>query len=295
MPAANPLREAALRAAARGWHVFPLRPNAKTPALEGDWSGHASTEPDQIRDWWNTNPRRNIAIATGLSGLLVIDIDIEHRSPRQPSTPPAAQRLLDRLEAITGDPAGLLTFAVRTPSGGAHFYYRAPATPELGCSVGRIGPSIDSRGRGGYVVAAGSRTRAGTYRIIDARPAAELPAALVELLVPPAPPPASNHPGSGLSPAYADPYLAAIVAGETRRVANPAPNTRNITVFHAAITLGRLVAGGELTEQQVRAELTAAALTHVGVDGFTHAELDRAITNGLAYGAQRPRYLIADR
>ncbi|WP_191094410.1 bifunctional DNA primase/polymerase [Nocardia colli] len=291
---ANPLRDAALRAATRGWYVFPLRANAKTPALAGDWSGHATTDADRIRDWWNDNPRRNIAIATGPSALLVVDIDIEDRDPTQPAIPPTAQILRARLAAFTGDSAGLRTFAVRTPSGGAHFYYRAPATPELGCSVGRIGPSIDSRGRGGYVVAAGSRTRAGIYRVIDARPVAELPAALAELLVPLTPQPASNQPDSNPSPAYTNPYLAAIVAGETHRVANPAPNTRNNTVFHAAITLGRLVAGGELTEQQVRTELTAAALDHIGVDGFTHTELDRAITNGLAYGAQRPRHLIAD-
>ncbi|WP_344319469.1 bifunctional DNA primase/polymerase, partial [Nocardia ninae] len=65
MPAANPLREAALQAAARGWHVFPLRPNAKTPALQGSWQGHATTDPDQIRQWWNTKPRRNLL--TGLA------------------------------------------------------------------------------------------------------------------------------------------------------------------------------------------------------------------------------------
>ncbi|WP_167769059.1 bifunctional DNA primase/polymerase [Nocardia sp. CS682] len=290
MSAANPLREAALQAAARGWHVFPLRPHAKTPSLEGDWAAHATTDPDQIRDWWNDNPRRNIAIATGLSGLLVIDIDIEHRRTGPQSAPPAAEKLLSRLSAITGDSASLRTFAVQTPSGGAHFYYHAPTAPELGCSVGRIAPSIDSRGRGGYVVAAGSRTRAGTYRVIDGRPVAELPAPLVELLVPPAPQSSSN-----LAPGHPSAYLAAIVADETRRVANPAPHTRNLTLFDAAVTLGRLVAAGELTEQHVRTQLTAAAIKHVGIDGFTHAELDRAITNGLAYGAHRPRYLASDR
>ncbi|MEV6558316.1 bifunctional DNA primase/polymerase [Nocardia sp. NPDC051756] len=116
MSAANPLRDSALQAAERGWHVFPLRRNAKTPALEGDWTIHATTDPDQIRNWWNTNPHRNIAIATGLSGLLVIDIDIEHRRPGSPSKPPTSQQLLARLAAVTGDGDDLRTFAVRTPS-----------------------------------------------------------------------------------------------------------------------------------------------------------------------------------
>ncbi|WP_405166447.1 bifunctional DNA primase/polymerase [Nocardia sp. NBC_01499] len=287
MSAANPLREAAMRAAGRGWYVFPLRPNAKTPALQGDWSGHATTDPDQIRRWWNENPRRNIAIATGLSGLLVIDIDIRRADPA--SAVPTTQQLLARLAAITGDPSAVHTFAVRTPSGGAHFYYRAPTSPELGCSVGRIGPLIDSRGRGGYVVAAGSRTRTGTYRLIDTHPIAELPPALVELLAPPPPQPSSDPP-----PGHPSAYLAAIVTDEARQVANAAPRTRNATLFRAALALGRLVAAGELTEQQVRAELTTAAVKHVGIDGFTHNELDRAITNGLTYGAHRPRHLIPD-
>ncbi|MFI6998307.1 bifunctional DNA primase/polymerase [Nocardia sp. NPDC050175] len=289
MSAANPLREAAMRAAERGWHVFPLRPNAKTPVLEGDWSGHATTDPDQIRHWWNDNPRRNIAIATGLSGLLVIDIDIRRADPA--SAVPTAQQLWARLAVITGDPSTMHTFAVRTPSGGAHFYYRAPTVPELGCSVGRIGPLIDSRGRGGYVVATGSRTRAGTYRLIETHPIAELPSALVELL---APPPPRTQPSADPSPGYPSAYLAAIVTDEARRVADAAPHTRNATLFRAALVLGRLFAAGELTEQRVRTELTAAAVKHVGIDGFTHNELDRAITNGLIYGAHRPRHLIPD-
>ncbi|MFG1795811.1 bifunctional DNA primase/polymerase [Nocardia sp. NPDC049149] len=284
MPAANPLLDAALQAADRGWHVFPLRPNAKTPALRGSWLSHATTDPGQIRDWWSTRPYRNIGIATGRSGLLVIDID------EQVGTPTAsvdASQLLAPLAAVAGDFSNLRTFAVRTPSGGAHFYYHAPSTPELGCSVGRIGPLIDSRGRGGYVVGAGSRTKLGNYRIIDSRPVAELPSTLVDLLVPPPPP--LLTPNS--SPGHPSAYLASIVADEARRVANPAPHTRNVTLFRAAVVLGRLIAAGELDEQQVRATLTAAATKHIGVDGFTHDELERAITNGLAYGAQRPRHI----
>ncbi|WP_147143130.1 bifunctional DNA primase/polymerase, partial [Nocardia ninae] len=229
------------------------------------------------------------AVATGPSGLLVIDIDIEHRRPGQPSDAPLAHQLLGRLAAITGESSSLLTFAVRTPSGGAHFYYRAPTTPELGCSVGRIGPLIDSRGHGGYVVTAGSRTKAGSYRVIDPRPIADLPSTLVELLVPPPPQAPSNPP-----PGYRNAYLAAIVADEARHVADPAPHTRNITLFRAAVVLGRLAAAGELTEQHVRAALTHAAIKHVGIDGFTRDELDRALTNGLAYGARRPRHLTPD-
>ncbi len=154
----------------------------------------------------------------------------------------------------------------------------------MSCTVGRIGQGIDSRGHGGYVVAPGSSTTDGAYRVIADRPLAELPAALITLLRPPPPPPPHQltHRSEHL-----DAYLAAVLD----RVTHPPPHTRNLTVFRAALTLGRLVAGGELDQHHTRAMLTAAAAAHIGVDGFTAAELDRAISNGFRYGAQHPRHL----
>ena len=81
--------DAALAAAERGWHVFPLKPGAKTPALHGydrcprteactekhlGWEQRATTEPDRIRSAWSVKPY-NVGIACGPSGLVVIDLD----------------------------------------------------------------------------------------------------------------------------------------------------------------------------------------------------------------------------
>src|SRR5260370_1982327 len=49
-----------------------------------------------------------------------------------------------------------VTYTVKTPTGGLHLYYTAPDGPEIRNSVGKIGPLIDVRGGGGYVLAAGS-------------------------------------------------------------------------------------------------------------------------------------------
>nr|WP_216892188.1 bifunctional DNA primase/polymerase [Nocardia alni] len=148
----NDFRDAALRAAARGWFIFPLRPGRKTPAVAA-WPQFATTDPHRICRWWASQPRRNIGIATGPSGLYVIDIDT-HDEPDP----------LARLAHQTGAPLPA-TFTVRTPHG-KHLYFRAPAEPELRrCTVGRIAPGIDSRGDGGYIVAPGSITPAGRYRI----------------------------------------------------------------------------------------------------------------------------------
>jgi len=67
--------DAALTYASWGWRVLPVQENNKIPA-----SAHgvkdATTDQDQIREWWAKNPNFNIGIAAGAhSGILVFDID----------------------------------------------------------------------------------------------------------------------------------------------------------------------------------------------------------------------------
>ncbi|MFF0494373.1 bifunctional DNA primase/polymerase [Nocardia sp. NPDC004068] len=280
----NPFRRAAFLAADRGWFVFPLRAGQKTPAplreraADGTlltWPQYATTDPHTIQRWWSGDRRYNIAIATGPSNLHIIDID----------------------SAQADDPLGHLapphtplpqTFTVRTPHG-RHLYFHATADTTLRSTIGRLAPHIDSRGIGGYIVAAGSTTPHGTYRIIDHSPVAPLPDWLHDRLIPPPP----QHLDAVAPPAVPDAYLAAIITSEAARVAAAEHHFRNATLFRAAFRLGRLVAAGELDETLARTTLTDAALKHVGHHDFTRAELDRTLTNGLTYGAQHPRHLRA--
>ncbi|MBF6062042.1 bifunctional DNA primase/polymerase [Nocardia terpenica] len=282
----NPFRDAALAAAERGWFVFPLRPNRKTPAplhirnTDGTprtWPDYATTDTDRIHHWWSGHRRYNIAIATGPSNLHVIDID--HPSATDDSV--SALTPLTRLTPSHAQPP--TTFTVRTPHG-RHLYFHAP-TPPLRCTVARIAPGIDSRGLGGYVVAAGSRTAHGIYQIVDPSPVAHLPSWLADRLAPPPPPLSFAHPSAPTA------YLSTILTTEAARVATAEHHTRNRTLFRSAFTLGRLVAAGELTEHDARTTLTTAASRHIGHHGFTHAELDRTLTNGLRYGARYPRQI----
>ncbi|MEV6276686.1 bifunctional DNA primase/polymerase [Nocardia sp. NPDC051832] len=283
MPAQE-LRDAALAAAARGWFVFPLRPGAKTPAVE-HWPQQASTDPIEIREWWAHNPAYNIAVATEPSGLLVIDLDtLDHRAAR--GADPASWQLLADLAAAAHATRSLFTYTVATPSGGRHLYYRVGDGEAPSCTVGRLGAGIDSRGRGGYIVAAESRTTAGSYRILDPRPARQLPAWLRHQLQSSPSPPAH---GPVEPPHQPGRYLTAILTSELHTVTAARVGTRNHSLFRAAFTLGRLVAGGELDEHDTRRALVTAAARHIGTDGFTAVEVERTITSAFKLGADRPR------
>lgn len=99
MTAADPGRSpqhAALAYAAVGWPVFPVTPGGKTPAFpaahppgdparaacqgECGQAGHgfhdATTDPEQIREWWGRDPDRNVGIRTGAPGPDVVDVDV---------------------------------------------------------------------------------------------------------------------------------------------------------------------------------------------------------------------------
>ncbi|MBF6137248.1 bifunctional DNA primase/polymerase [Nocardia puris] len=258
--------------------VFPLRPGSKRPAIVA-WPNQATTDHDRITRWWTRNPTYNIGIATGPSDLHVIDLDTRHDHDGADT--------LCQLAVDASARASLLTFAVATPNG-RHLYYRVPAGMRLPNTASRIGAGIDSRGHGGYVVAAGSRIGPGSYRVLSARPPVVLPDWIVELL---APQPLSPNRSMSTPPRSLDAYLNAIVAAETHNVRAAEPGVRNITLFRASFTLGRLVAGGELDQLFTRDSLAAAAQGHIGIQNFTAREMYRTIASGFTIGANRPRRL----
>ena len=292
-PEVAALREHALAAAARGWHVFPLAPNRKTPGIQENWQEWATTDLERIEERWTptrSNPGEwNIGIATGASGLLVVDLDqakpgdpipFEHE---QTAIRTGAQVLAD-LEGVHGDlPA---TYRVATPSGGAHLYFARPTPGEgeadLGNSAGRLGWLIDTRGTGGYVVGAGSRIDGKPYRVVDvSQQVADLPAWMTEQLRHPEP--------SGRGPELPDDarrrhaWLETAIRNEVARVLRSAPHTHNESLFTASRALGRLVAAGELDPITVRGALLAAG----EAVGQPVKEARATIESGLTHAARR--------
>ncbi|MBF6370092.1 bifunctional DNA primase/polymerase [Nocardia puris] len=285
----------ALTHAERGWRVLPLKARAKTPAITR-WPDQATTDLETIRRWWRHTPDRNVGIACGPSDLVVIDLD----SPRHADTGDRhdGREVLINLAAQAGEPLPVPTYTVATPSRGWHLYYHAPADTPLPNSSGRLGPSIDTRARGGYVVAAGSVLPAGVYRLTDPRDPIPLPDWLTTRLAPapsPSAPSAAREMSTAVGwpvgrahPTIRDPaaYVAAALRNQAARVRSAQPGNRHHALLLAANSLGGLVATGLLDAHTARVTLLDAASVHVGIQAFSAHEAERTIDDGIAYATR---------
>jgi hypothetical protein len=137
----------------------------------------ASKDAGQIRAWWERWPDANIGIATGATScIVVLDVDPRH----------GGDQSLAALEAEHGKLPD--TPLVLTGGGGSHIYFQMPAGVEIHNSAGGLGPGLDIRGEGGYVIAPPSRHISGVeyswkegHRIGE-KPVAVLPSALIDRL-----------------------------------------------------------------------------------------------------------------
>jgi hypothetical protein len=260
------LLHAALTAAERGWHVFPLRPNDKRPALHGEeacpgirdcagghrkWEERATMDPDRIRRAWSTIPF-NIGIAAGPSGLLVVDLDLPKRKHNSSTGTPDGVATFEALCERAGQ-AVPDTYRVRTASGGQHLYFTAPEEARLANSAGRLGKLIDTRGWGGYVVAPCSLTPSGAYTVLDSRDPVPLPGWLHAQLTSRATGPA--RPAVADRDVRARRYAMWALNLETASVQSALEGERNTTLLAAARALGRFIAWGDLPRDVVEQAL----------------------------------------
>jgi hypothetical protein len=207
---AQDLVAAAVAAVDRGWSVFPLRTGSKHPALHGTdrcprtgdcRDGHrtpeqraVSTLTERDRGLWATRGW-NVAIATGPSRLLVVDLDMPKPDDKPRPDEWNQPGIVDGLDVFVsvceraGHPVPWDTYTVRTPSGGTHLYFTAPPGVQLrntGGDRGRgLGWKVDTRAWGGHVVAAGSVMDGQPYDVVNDREPLPLPEWLCERLLPP--------------------------------------------------------------------------------------------------------------
>ncbi|MFI8256964.1 bifunctional DNA primase/polymerase [Streptomyces filamentosus] len=294
LTAAPETLQAALDAAARGWAVFPLRPGTKRPALHGEsrcprtgacagghvkWEDRATTDPERITRAWAQAPF-NIGLATGPSGLVVVDLDM----PKDGAAGPTGTEVFAALCEHAGQPVPA-TFQASTASGGQHLYFTAPATPRLGNSAGLLGELVDTRAWGGYVVAPGSVTPSGAYTVLDDVPVLPLPAWLLEALTD------RQEPARPRTAAPVVPRVSgsrAARAALERECANvqaaPAKQANN-TLNRSAFLVGRFVAWGDLDRTVVEEAFQGAGEAR----GLTAAECRATIRSALDSSIRKAR------
>ncbi|MCZ4125785.1 bifunctional DNA primase/polymerase [Streptomyces sp. H39-S7] len=252
------LLRAALEAAARDWYVIPLRPGDKPPALHGEtqcpgtgdcanghrkWEQRATTDPDRIRQAWSMGAF-NVGIATGPSGLVVVDLDMP--KPKDPKGTPSGVTTFKALCERAGHPVPT-TYRTRTASGGQHLYFTNPDRARLG-STHNERLKIDTRAWGGQVVAPGSITPHGAYTVLDVLPVAPFPVWLREALYPPRKAP---RPVAVSLPTTTDRYARVVLEREAAAVAGAHEGGREAELFRAARAMGRFVAWGDLDRNAV--------------------------------------------
>ena len=146
--------DSALNLARMGFRVFPVHgiragrctcnildcgSPGKHPISAG-WQGQASSEPERVTAMFSRLPNANVGVATG-DGLVVIDLDGADGATTLATWEAEHGALTSTLQVLTG-------------GGGRHLYFRTSAV--LSNSVRKLGPGVDVRAEGGFVVGPGS-------------------------------------------------------------------------------------------------------------------------------------------
>jgi hypothetical protein len=269
--------EAARYYAAAGVPVFPLAPHRKLPLFpsahpEGDPArgvcrgacgrvGHgvhdATTDPMLVTEWWAREPRANIGISTGATGLLVLDVDGD----------PGADTILTLQKRYGRLPD---TLWQRTGSGWQAIFLNPG---KLGLSAGKLGRGLDTRAVGGYICAPPSVHPTGARYVWwnPGAPIAPPPRWMIRLLQPPR---RSLRPRGVI--ALTDRYTRTALEREAERVSSARAGERNTTLNLATYSLARLI-GPQLSEELVRSEMLRAA----SACGLDDREAQNTITSAL--------------
>jgi hypothetical protein len=299
------LGQAALRYARAGFSVFPVHGivNGRCTcgsAHDGTEKGKkgkskpgkhpvtkhgrddATRELSRISEWWRAYPHANVGLSTGAeSGVFVVDLDGE-----------AAEAAWAALEAQHGKAPRTVE---QLTGRGRHLLFRW--AEGVRNSASKLGPGVDVRGRGGYIVVAPSAHVSGrSYAWAPGRAPgdvdlADAPAWLLELVRPKDRPavaaPAPTRPREG----RATPYGEKALDNACRDLASARPGTQNDTLWIKAIAIGRLCAGGEIHERSYALQaLRRAGETMVANAGNRWSDREEdTLERGFKVGLGDPR------
>ena len=273
--------EQALAYAASGWPVFPCReagPLRKRPYVARGF--HAATrDPEIIGAWWRQWPAALIGVPTGSAGSGFVVLDIDVKNPRANG--------FDSLEDL-----GIVlseTPMVHTSSGGLHCLFANPER-ELKCSAGLIGPGLDVRAEGGYVIVPSPGSGYYWDPVWNRDTVAPLPAP--DWLWPhrPGRPPGkvpTFKPGAGLTA-----YGRAALEGACEAIVRAGPGEQEKTLNAECFSIGTLAAAGGLPPGLALRTLLKAAAAMANYDvrrPWRAEEIDIKVRRAFDAGQTRPR------
>jgi hypothetical protein len=131
----------------KGFRIFPLKPNDKTPLNKG-WQKAAAADATP----WVNGETYNIGMVAD-DKFLFVDVDMKHGVDGE-----ASWAKLGIAES---------QLQVRTPTGGRHIIYSLPEGENVANSASTVADGVDIRGNGGYVVAIGSEIGGVMYKPIN--------------------------------------------------------------------------------------------------------------------------------
>jgi hypothetical protein len=232
-----------------GRHAWPADPDLGAKLHIGERLPYAAL----LFEWWGRWPLAGAAVLTGLSRLLVVDVD-----PRN-----GGHHTLARLLQARPLPA---TRVVRTRGGGLHLYYRT--TTLVKSKAGLLGVGVDVKSAGGLAF---SPPTPG-YELLERRPVAPAPDWLVRHCPKP-------YRGGGRRPAklaFDDPTVQAAVDHAVRKILDAPPGSQHDTIYGQA-----RYAYKRCLDDQVTHALYEAAAT-IAPESWRRPNWEQAITDARA-------------
>ena len=264
------LVDIALAIAAQGYPVFPC--NAEKRPITPNGFKDAVTYTDEIRKLFASSAAVLIGVPTGSrSGIDALDLDYRHGAgeweTRYGQMIPATRRH-------------------QTMSGGCHFLFRH--ADGVRNSASRVGPGVDVRGEGGYIIFAGSPG----YSVTADYPIADWPAWLLDMAVKVEAPIARPEPISSavdITDSLERRYRA-YIGRILDNVSRASEGAKHDVLFRMARTIGGVMGTAGLGEDHAR-ELLLNALPATVEDWKSAA---KTATDGLRAGAKVP-FQLEDR
>jgi putative DNA primase/helicase len=282
------LRVALGYVAAHDWRVFPCHwcgEHRKRPLIKGGLN-NATRDPQVITEWFVRWPEALIGVPTGhLAGFVVLDVDVKHERA-------------NGYDSLEGLGVSILpeTPMAHTTSGGLHLYFSPPDGMKIRNTAGNrgrgVGPGLDWRGDGGYIIAPSPGSGyewdpSWNFRTV---PLATVPHTLLPGTPEPIDAQKPVRPTIGLSP-----YAEAALDRACRKIISAPAGVQEITLHGECFSMGTLAgAGGIPIDFAVRTLLWAARQipNHDASRPWRDADLVRKVERAFTEGMRHPRQAL---